>query len=102
MHNNGLDNSIEKVPEIKLIAWLFYDITVIGTGAYALLNTFMEHVDALEKILIFCAFIIMAGYRIYILHLDAEKKKLNNDELKSEVKQKKIELQERENKLKRG
>lgn len=102
MHSNGIDNSVEKMPELKIIAWLFYDVTTIGTGAYAFLNTFLSHVDAFEKICIFLAFIVMAGYRIYILHLDAEKKKIDNNERKIEIKEKKIELQERENNLKRG
>jgi hypothetical protein len=77
MYYYNTDNN-NKVPEIKVIMWLFYDITMLGMGGYTFANFFIDNVNIIEKTILFMASMVFFGYRIYILHLDAEKKKMDN------------------------
>lgn len=89
MYNSDIYNSSKEMSEIKILGWLIYDITMLGMGGYAFANAFMTNVDAFEKILIFLASLTFFAYRIYILHLDAEKKRMDNNDRKEEIKNKK-------------
>ena len=84
MHHHNINNN-SKVSEIKVIMWLFYDVTMLGVGGYTLVNTFADNVNMVEKIVLFLASMIFFAYRIYILHLDAEKKRMDNREQKREI-----------------
>ena len=96
--NNGKAN--EGMPAIKLIAWLLYDVNMLGVWAYALNITFQDHVAVIEKALLCIASLVFFAFRIRSLHLDNQKKEIDNWERRNEVNQKRLELQEREHKLK--
>lgn len=93
MHIGGIDKSGDKMPEIKFITWLVYDVTMFGVGGYSLSISFLESVSIVEKLLILICFLIFFIYRISILHLEREKKKMDNE-------LQRVELEERKKKLK--
>lgn len=70
-----------KMPETKLILWIVYDIFMVGFGGISLLNSFMVHVNDVEKVIIFLLFLTMGLYRIRILHHASKRKKLENESL---------------------
>lgn len=86
MHVINRENEhIWKMPEVKFILWLVYDITWIGLGGVSLVNVFWENVNDIEKIVIFLLFAIMAIYRIAGLHQDIKKKRLDNEARRIEI-----------------
>lgn len=83
-----IDNSnehITKMPEVKLILWIVYDVTWAGMGVVSFLNTIWLNVNEAEKIIIFLLFVIMGVYRIINLHHETEKKRLDNQQKKIEI-----------------
>ena len=74
--NNGKAN--EGMPAVKLIAWLLYDVNMLGVWAYALNITFQDHVAVIEKALLCIASLVFFAFRIRSLHLDNQKKEIDN------------------------
>lgn len=79
---------------VKLYSWLAYDISALGMVVYTWLNIHMLSIDSfiesLEKFLLFLCTLTFLGYRIYILHLDAEKKKIENEDKREDLAVKKM------------
>ena len=77
---------------IKMYTWLAYDIGLTGLFVYNWMilqvQTFATAVDAAEKFILFLCTVTFAGYRIYIMHREAEKKTLENRQLRDELKRK--------------
>ncbi len=95
MLNSYYDNANQKAKVVMLYGWLAYDVFLTGLIVYTTMvlqiHTFATTLDAVEKFILFLCTIAFAGYRIYILHLDAEKKKLDNQQQKDEMKEKEAE-----------
>ncbi len=88
-HNDYANNT--KV--IRLYSWLAYDVFLTGLLTYnwfVLQVSFLTVLDGVEKFILFLCTIAFGAYRIYILHLDAEKKKLDNQQQRDEMKEKKL------------
>lgn len=100
MHGYHYDKA-DKMPAIKLIAWLLYDVNMLGVWAYALNITFQENVATVEKALLCLASLVFFAFRIRSLHLDNKKKEIDNEERRAQIAEKKLELIEREKKLKK-
>lgn len=83
MYYPYFNNSDKKVvsPE-KIIGWLFYDTTMLGIGGFTFANAFVDEVGLMEKLLLGLASLIFFSYRIYILHLEATKKRREAKEQK--------------------
>ena len=95
MFSDYYDNANHKkqAKVIRFYSWLAYDVFLAGLISYnwvVLQVSFVTTLDAVEKFILFLCTIMFAGYRIYILHLDAEKKKLDNQQQKDEMKEKKL------------
>ncbi len=93
MLDSYYDNANQKAKVIKLYSWLAYDVFLTGLLTYnwfVLQVSFLTILDGVEKFILFLCTIAFGGYRIYILHLDAEKKKLDNQQQKDEMKEKKL------------
>jgi len=87
------------MPEIKYIVqllWGFYDVTTVSIGGYSLMISFIEGINMVEKIVICLAFLILAGYRISILHEERVKKKMDNEAQRMELEK----MREEHNRLK--
>ncbi len=89
--NHGHAN---KTKVVDMFGWIAYDISYVGLTIYTWMvlqiHTFATTLDSVEKFLLFLCTIAFGGYRIYILHLDAEKKKLDNQQQKDEMKEKRL------------
>lgn len=97
MHNYSLSKTNDRVPEIKAIAWVFYDIVMLGVGGYTLANSFIKGVDIAEKIFLGLASAVFFGYRIYILHLESVKRRMENEEKRIELNERKAQAKQKNN-----
>lgn len=79
---------------IKFYSWICYDISLCGLMVYNFIvlqiQSFTATLDSIEKAILTLCTAIFGIYRIYILHLDAEKKKMENQERRDEIKRKKL------------
>jgi hypothetical protein len=77
---------------IKLYSWIAYDVFLSGLFVYNWFvlqaQAFTATLDVVEKSILFLCTVTFAGYRIVILHLDAEKKRLENRNMKHELNEK--------------
>src|ERR1044072_2799904 len=89
MYNNLVhtkNNKNEKV--IKLYTWIAYDLWLYGLITYnwlAQIQSVITSIDIIEKAILTSCTVVFAAYRIYILHLDAKKKKLENEEKEMDI-----------------
>lgn len=88
MYNFSIENKNTTVVEIKFVAWLLYDITMLGIGGYTFAASFDATVSSAEKLILLIASMIFFIFRIRSLHLDNKRKELMNEE-------KRLELDER-------
>lgn len=86
----------DKMPEVKGIIWLFYDITMLGVGGYTLSGFFEKNINAIEQFILFLFSSLFFGYRISILHQDRRKKKIENDTAAIDLAKKKAALKARQ------
>ncbi len=74
---------------ISLFTWLAYDIFLGGLFIYTWMvlqvETFATTLDTIEKFVLFLCTVSFGAYRIVILHLDAEKKRMENKKMKQEM-----------------
>lgn len=84
----------------KAFMKLFIDVYLLGQSAYVLNVIFQDSVDFVGKTLLMIFTLVLIGYRIRSMHLDNEKKEIDNRERKLEIKQKHLDLIEREGKIK--
>lgn len=92
MHSAGYSKRSE-MPEIKLIAWIIFDVTWVGLGGISLLNTVLTATNEVEKIIIFLMFVAMGVFRMIKMHHSNEEKRLTNEQLKLDIKRRKKEME---------
>lgn len=94
MYNNYFPTSDKKDKSVvKLYTWMAYDIWLCGLIIYnwvvMQIQAFANALDSVEKMILTLCTVVFAGYRIYILHLEAKKKKLETEEMEYDLKEKK-------------
>lgn len=80
--NNVIENKMGE----KIAAWVWTCLDALGitTAVIAFIN-----LEAVERAILFMASMIFFGYRVYHMHLDGEKKKIENEEKKFDLTEKK-------------
>jgi hypothetical protein len=80
-------NSNNKV--IKLYSWIAFDVGLCGLFTYnwivLQISAFTTALDAIEKLVLTLCTTVFAIYRIYILHMDAERRRIDLQEKKFDL-----------------
>ena len=80
---NGVKH--KDVAEMRILVWRIADLLGISVSVLAFIQTIGEW----QSLILFSVSLIFFGYRIYMLHLDSEKKRLTNEEQAFDLYQKK-------------